>query len=364
MFGGLCDYFVTVGSRVASSPRSGYLGPIVRSLLALLLALLTLCLLASTAGAAPYLPPGKKVYWGGQGGYSQNFIRDFKKQSGKHPAIFNYFISWNASDSAFHWLSFRLSDARAQDSAAMLSIAPESTGLSPRDLARGKGDAFMVGLNRLLAEHGEVVFLRPLSEMNNANNPYAPYNHSGRSRGPKNAIGQLKNAWRRIALITRGGEVATIDAKLKRLHMPPVRTGAEELVKTQVALMWVPLSFGNPEIAKNHPRNFWPGAKYVDWVGTTWYSPYRNSSAMTSFYNYPLWRKKPFAFAEWGVWGAESPGFVNQFFGFLKAHKRVRMAVYYQSASLKTEFRLSAHPASRAALRRAVKWPRLTGVAP
>ena len=73
---------------------------------------------------------------------------------------------------------------------------------------------------------------------------------------------------------------------------------------------------------------------------------------------------KPFAFAEWGVWGRDDPGFVGQFFGFLKSHKRVRMAVYYQSASLKPEFALANHPASRAALRRAVRWPRLTGVAP
>jgi hypothetical protein len=40
------------------------------------------------------------------------------------------------------------------------------------------------------------------------------------------------------------------------------------------------------------------------------------------------------------------------------------MAVYYQSAQLKPEFRLSTHPATRAALRSAVRWPRLTGVAP
>ncbi len=110
------------------------------------------------------------MYWGGQGGYSQAHIMDFERQSGKHPAVFNYFISWNASDSAFHWLSFRLADARAQHTAAMLSVAPEDTGLTPRDLAQGGGDDFLVGLNNLLAEHGEVTFLRPLSEMNNGNN--------------------------------------------------------------------------------------------------------------------------------------------------------------------------------------------------
>ena len=118
------------------------------------------------------------------------------------------------------------------------------------------------------------------------------------------------------------------------------------------------------EIEKNHPKHFWPGGAYVDWVGTTWYSPYRNSGAMHSLYSYPKWRRKPFAFAEWGVWGADRPDFVGQFFGFLRSHPRVRMAVYYQSASLKPEFRMSTHPASRAALRRAVSWPRLAAFAP
>jgi hypothetical protein len=115
---------------------------------------------------------------------------------------------------------------------------------------------------------------------------------------------------------------------------------------------------------ESHPKHFWPGGAYVDWVGTTWYSPYRNSGALHNLYSYPKWRRKPFAFAEWGVWGADRPDFVGQFFGFLRSHPRVRMAIYYQSASLKPEFRLSTHPASRAALRRAVSWPRLAAFAP
>jgi len=65
-----------------------------------------------------------------------------------------------------------------------------------------------------------------------------------------------------------------------------------------------------------------------------------------------------------GRLGRRRSAFVNQFFGFLKSHPRVRLAAYYQSGSLKPEFALKNHPASRAALRRAVKWPRLTGVAP
>src|SRR5215510_16326580 len=129
----------------------------VRSFASLAAALLVFALPYSAA-AASFLPPSGQVFWGGQGGYSQAHIRDFELQSGKHPAVFNYFISWNASEPAFHWLSYRLADARAQHTAAMLSVAPEDTGLSPRDIALGNGDAFLVGLNALLAEHGQATF--------------------------------------------------------------------------------------------------------------------------------------------------------------------------------------------------------------
>jgi hypothetical protein len=335
----------------------------MRLRLPVLLALLALAVPAA-AGAAPYAAPGNKVLWGGQGGYSAAHIRDFAKQSGKHPAVFNYFIEWRANDPTFHWLGFRLRDAQVQGSRAMLSVETSGTGISPAELARGAGDTFLVRLNGLMAAHGQIVYLRPLSEMNNGNNPYSAYDPSGRPRGPAFTTSQFKLAWRRLALIVRGGDVAAIDARLHGMGLPPVRTGAAELPRPRVALMWVPLSFGNPEIPRNHPKHFWPGADYVDWVGTTWYSPYRASSAMDAIYSNRRWRSKPFAFAEWGVWGADAPGFVSQFFTFLRSHPRVRMAVYYQSAALSPEFRLSTHPATRAALRRAVRWPRLTGVAP
>ena len=329
-----------------------------------LISLALLLAFPAAAVADPFTAPGNKVLWGGQGGYTAGSIADFEKQSGKHPAVFNYFISWRASQPDMHWLSFRLTDTTRMGSRAMLSVSTDDTGLSPRDLARGGGDGFLVALCRQLGAHTGITYLRPLSEMNNGNNPYSPYDLSGRSRGAAYSTAWFKKAWRRLALIVRGGEVAEIDAKLRALGLPPVRGAGAQLPEPQVALMWVPLSFGNPEIAKNHPKHFWPGGAYVDWVGTTWYSPYRNSGAMNSLYNYPAWRSKPFAFAEWGVWGADRADFVGQFFRFLKSHPRVRMAVYYQSASLKPEFRLSNHPASRAALRRAVKWPRLAAYAP
>ena len=327
----------------------------------LLVALLLALAAPAAATAAPYTAPGGKVLWGGQGGYKSGNILDFAKQSGKAPAVYNYFIAWKGTDPAMHWLSFRLADARAHGARPMLSIGAEGGDLSPAAIASGAGDTFLVRLGALLAEHGEPVYVRPLSEMNNGNNRYSAYDLSGHSRGPAYSTRQFRRAWRRLALILRGGEVAGIDRELRRLRLPPVRTGAERLPRPKVALMWVPLSFGNPEIAKNHPRHWWPGGAYVDWVGTTWYSPFKASSAMHAIYSNPLWRDKPFAFAEWAVWGRDDPGFVRQFFGFMRAHRRVRMAVYYQSAMLEPAFRLSSHPGTRRALRQLVRWPRLAG---
>jgi hypothetical protein len=334
---------------------------------ALALTFLTVAAVAAApagASASSYTAPHGKILWGGQGGYSAGDIRDFQQQSGLHPALYNYFISWNGSDSALHWLSFRFADAQAEKAAVMLSISPEETRLTPRDLATGKGDGFLIALNQLIFESAVVTYLRPLSEMNNGNNPYSPYDLSGRPRGPAYTTSQFIRAWRRIALIMRGGPLAAINRSLHRLHMQQVRTSLAMLPRAPVSLMWVPLSFGNPEIPKNHPRFFWPGCRYVDWVGTTWYSMYKASQAMNRIYSYPLWRCRPFAFAEWGIWGRDDPAFVRQFFAFLRAHKRVRMAVYYQSAMLKPEFRLSTHPQARAALRAALRWRRMTGVAP
>jgi hypothetical protein len=318
----------------------------------------------ASASANPFLPPSGKVFWGGQGGYTRGQIADFAAQSGKHAAIFNYFISWRASSSDMHWLGFRIDDAIAQRARPMLSVSPNGTGLTPKSIADGRGDGFLVQLNRLVAEKNVATYVRPLSEMNNANNSYSAYRLNGSSRGPAYSTAQFKKAWRRMALILRGGDVAAIDAKLRKLKLPGVSTGAQALPQAPIAIAWVPLSFGNPEIAKNNPQNWWPGSAYVDWVGTTWYSPFKAAKAMHRFYSVRTWRRKPFMFAEWGVWGREDPGFVKTFFGFVKAHRRVRAAVYYQSATLKPAFRLSAHPRSRAALRKAVKWPRLLGQAP
>jgi len=333
----------------------------VRASLFLILVAACFAALTPTAGAAVHGPPPGKVFHSGLGGYGTGAVGEFARQSGKHPAVYQYFVSWKSGTRDLNFIRGLLANTRRAGSRTALAVTTNGTGLSPAAIARGEGDRFLVALNRILAEHREPTYLRLLSEMNNGANSYSAYDLRGHARGPAFSTAQFKRAWRRAVLVLRGGDVVALDARLARLGMPRVDTQSATLPQPPVSFQWVPLSYGNPEIARNHPRHWWPGSAYVDWVGTTWYSPFLAVGAFKSFYSYRLWRRKPFVFAEYGVWGAESPRFISLFFSFVKSHRRVRMVSYYQSGLLKPQFRLSTHPRSRAALRRRLRSSRFVG---
>jgi hypothetical protein len=319
-------------------------------------AVLSILAFVPPAGAAPLLPPPGKVFFGGQGGFSgAPDVRAFTRQAGSHPAVYQWFPQ---GVGGLDMLAQGAADGRAR---AVLHVNPTN---SPGSIAAGRRDNLLLAINRQLAEFGRPVYLRPWSEMNNGNNPYSAYDLRGRPRGPGKSTRAFVAGWRRLAIVVRGGYVRTIDRRLRRIGQRPLSTDRERLPRPKVALLWVPLSFGNPEVASNHPRHWWPGRWYVDWVGTTWYSPFRATSAMEAFYSYPAWNRKPFVFAEFAVWGAESPGFVSQAFDFARSHRRVRMLIYFQSTAMKHEFRLSSHPRSRARLRQELRWRRIAKFAP
>jgi hypothetical protein len=337
------------------------LGP--RLQLALAAALVCLAL-PSAAAAAAYLPPRGQVFHCGIGGYGAGAVGDFTRQAGKHPPLYQYFVNWRGAQRDLNFIAGLLRNTDRARARVILHIAPPGGRPTPRAIARGATDGFLVALGRLLAQHGHPTYVRPMSEMNNGANPYSAYDLRGRSRGRAYSAGSFKQAWRRTVSILRGGTVAAINARLRRLGLPAVATSEAELARPQVAFLWVPLTFGNPEIARNHPRHWWPGSGYVDWVGSTWYSRHPASEAFSRFYRNRLWRGKPFTLAEYGVWGRDESRFIRVVHGWVRRHPRARMLCYYQSALLKPEFRLSTHPRARAALRRTLRSRRYPEHAP
>jgi hypothetical protein len=301
---------------------------------------------AAPARADVFGPPSGKVFTGLSGSLSTS---SFSSQVGKHPAVFGFFTQWWGNN------QFIFDSARASHSRLMLHIATnhgygEPEKVTPLGIARGVGDSYLLSLYRKIADYGEPVYIRLMAEMNQTNNAYCAFNRNGSRRNAAHSTKAFKNAWRRSTLILRGGPVADIDAKLAKLHLPPVRgrDAGDELPSPQLAMLWVPQTEGSPAIAANSARAYWPGSKYVDWVGTDFYSRFPAFDKLERFY---ADFNKPFVFGEWGVWGGDNPGWVHQLFRFMNTHRRVRMMLYNQGNNPDGPFRLKHFPGSLRAIR-------------
>ena len=305
------------------------------------------------------MPPGHGVFTGLTGGSYQAF----QGEVGKHPAVDGVFVTWGRTfDSAF-------GQARANHARLMLHISTAQgygarEQITPRDIARGGGDGYLLSLSRQIAQSGEPVYIRLLPEMDQANNAYCAFNANGSARGSSHSAANFRKAWRRVVLVMRGGADATIDSKLHALGLPPVRglapTGTLPLLP--VSFLWVPQTAGTPDTSANSPRAYYPGDGYVDWVGTDFYSLYPNFSGLQRFYSeHP---GKPFAFGEWALWNGDDSGWVRRLFSFISSHRRVRMALYNQGERTNGPFRLSRYPNAQGEIRRLIASTRFLPYAP
>src|SRR5215218_1464021 len=201
--------------------------------LAVLIALLTLGL-APAASAATLLPPKDKVYTGVTGSKS---IANFEQQVGKHPSVFGFFHKWNGP-TGYIYDSVDRSGSRLMIHISTQDGYGTPEALTPREIAAGAGDRYLLRTNQEIADYGKPTYVRFLAEMNQTNNGYCAYNRDGSSRCPSHSTKAFKAAWRRATLILRGGAVADIDITLSQLDLPPVNTHEAELPQPQVAMAW------------------------------------------------------------------------------------------------------------------------------
>jgi hypothetical protein len=305
-----------------------------------ILAIILLIGVASPALARPYLPPPGEIFQGVAGAP----VSTYQRATGKHPAVYQVFSAWG------QWLPAIFADAQAAHARLMIHITSASGSsemITPGAIARGGGDVWLTALNREIAATHVVTYVRWMAEMDGNWNPYSAFNADGTRRSPDHSTAAYKAAWRRATLILRGGSLAHIDAALHALRQPPLRSGGD-LPVAPVAMQWVPQVAGAPDIAGNQPSDYFPGRRWVDWVGTDFYSKFPNFSGLTSFYN--SFPGLPFSFGEWAMWGADSPGFVDEFFRWIGAHPRVRMLIYNQGEG-GGPFQLRQYPRATARIR-------------
>jgi hypothetical protein len=303
---------------------------------------------AAEEGSA-LLPPLGQVLAGVSGGSASAF----GAQVGKHTAVYGYFATWGNSIGA------PLGDAHGAHARLLLHISTDigygggaSEVISPGAIAGGAGDGYLLRLGRELAQSASPAYVALLPEMNQANNAYCAFSPAGSARNPAHSTASFRQAWRRAVLIVRGGSVITIDDRLRALGMPGVSTQLSQLPAPRVSFMWAPQTAGTPDTPANGPAAYYPGSRYVDIVGTDFYSAFPNFTGLAQLYAaYPT---KRFGFNEWGMWQNGDPGFVTSLFSFVRAHPRVGLMVYNQGLDPSGPFRLYRFPAATAQLRRSL----------
>jgi hypothetical protein len=326
--------------------------------------------LTSTATGRAYTPPSGHVFAGLTGGTT---IVPYRRMVGKHPPVFEIFTTWNTPTK---WLSLPRSSFRAR-LALHISTSPgygRPGVISPRSIALGRSDKFLVALNRNIARSRRIVYIRLMAEMDGYWNAYAPFDANGSFRGPQNSPHEYVQAWRRTVVILRGRSVAHINRVLRRLRLPRLAVhirqrnrrrrnhGGARLPHPKVAFIWDPQDAGSPDIPGNQPSNFWPGGAYVDWVGTDFYASAPNFSRLSRFYS--TFGGKPFVLSEWALYGQDNPGYVHALFAWVRSHWRVRMLNYYQGFTRSSQANLAHYPRSRAALREELRARKFLAYAP
>ena len=228
-------------------------------------------------------------------------------------------------------------------------LAIKSGSISMADIAQGRGDAFLLELNRAVAGFGGLVYVRPMPEMNGHWNEYCAFNRDGSSRGPRYSTAAFRKAFARIAVLARGGP--SVNAKLRKLGLPPV--AGVDLPETQARLVWNPQGYGAPDIPANSAGAYYPGDAYVDVVANDLYLQTTGAAWEANEKLYAAHRNKPYAIAEWGLWGIDDPTFVERMAAFVKSHPRMELLAYFNSKP-GSIWDLGSKPRSRAAYRRLI----------
>ena len=274
----------------------------------------------------------------------------FERHTGQDSTVRHIFLGWNQGNSWGSPFATLLAGLRP---VPMIHIGTDrgrarTEAITPAGIAAGRGDGYLIALNRAVAAFGAPMYVRFLAEMNNPKNLYAPTDSAGRSRGASHSPGAYKQAFRRAYLILHGGNV---DARLREHGQRPVGRTLPSNPAPRLTVIWNPIA-GMDSGSPSPGARFYPGDQFVDMIGNDIYASVpgvASYAANEALYRAHPW--KPYAIAEWGT-STDDPGFVSQICSFLKSHPRTRLAAYYSARS--SPWQLGDKPRARAAYRRCV----------
>src|SRR6185503_16501158 len=130
--------------------------------------------------------------------------------------------------------------------------------ITPQGIASGQGDGYLVALAQAISTWGKGIYVRPMAEMNNAGTFYSAYRANGSPKDAAHSTASYRKAFARIYLILHGGPVATINARLAQLGLPPLR-GADLPANPfpRLRIVWSPLASDSPRVPGNAAENYY-----------------------------------------------------------------------------------------------------------
>jgi len=320
---------------------------------------LALVAVPAQAEAVSLVPPKPGVFLGVSDRGTTTEFNEWVELTGKHPALLQTFHPWgNSLNEAYErWRE------TATRPILHISTADDQTLaelITPQQIALGAGDDYLLQLNSFFATRGLLAYIRPLGEPNRCLNAWSAVDCEGNQRGGEHTTGWYKQAFRRISAIVRGGQTLEgINATLAEIGLPPLnRTKGPpptELPAAPVSIVWSPLPGGSPRVKGNFPGNYWPGRRWVDWVGTDFYSEYPVWEDLDHFYLGKQWKGMPVAMTEWAVSGEDDPRWVKQVIAWTVRHPRVRMLVYYQGFGAGNAYDLRLYPRTANTVRKKIR---------
>src|SRR6476620_5960654 len=331
------------------------------------LAVALAALSAAPAAAITLVPPKPSVFLGVSDRGTTAEFNEFAELTGKHPALLQTFHPWgNSLNEAYdRWRETATRPILAISTADDQTLAELIT---PQQIALGYGDDYLLQLNQFFAERALPAYIRPLGEPNRCLNAWTAVDCEGNQRGGEHTTGWYRQAFRRISAIVRGGQTLEgLNASLAEIGLPPVsRTKGPpptELPAAPVSIVWSPLPGGSPRVKGNFPGNYWPGRRWVDWVGTDFYSEYPVWKDLNRFYRGKQWKRMPIAMTEWAVSGEDDPRWGKQVVAWTVKHPRVRMLVYYQGFGPGNPYDLRLYPRTANTLRKKIRRPNFLSTA-
>jgi hypothetical protein len=237
------------------------------------------------------------------------------------------------------------------------SAKPPAKGdaITPLQIAQGKGDSYFTALSHAIFAYGQLIYIRPMAEMNHYESLYAGFRQDGSAKGPQYAPSAYRKAFCRIYLILHGGTAAQINAALAAAGEPPISQDLPVNPTSKLRVIWNPLAAGAPRIPANAAIEYYPGDAWLDLVGNDMFDSEGEFSAAENeaLHAFAKAHHKPYSLPEWGLNGIDDPKFVQYICDFIRANPDVELAAYYASIAT-SAYDLADKPKSRALYRQCI----------